>query len=174
MKLFRTTHKNARDYGAAYVSGFVGGNIASFVKWGTESPLPPRTPDRLIPPMEMLNDFGIKASELTYQYSGHVVNWGVAGVHHIFSIFFALFYCCVAEIFPLIKLWQGIVFGLIVTIVFHGVVLPLGGWAPPIWNLPSDELFSETLGHILWMFTIEVFRRDIRNRITGKPDPEFQ
>ena len=65
-------------------------------------------------------------------------------------------------------------FGLLITLMFHGVVLPLGGWAPPAWHLPADEIFSETLGHILWMWTIEIFRRDIRNRITGKPDPEFQ
>ncbi|RWR01875.1 hypothetical protein ED28_09545 [[Pantoea] beijingensis] len=174
MELFTTTKKSARNYGVALFAGFIGGNISSFVKWGTENPLPPRTPDRAIPPMEMLNDLGIKTSDLVYHYSGHVVNWGVAGVHHLFSIVFAMFYCFVAEIFPKIKLWQGVLFALVVTVVFHGIVLPLGGWAPPMWDLPSAELFSETLGHILWMWTIEVFRRDIRNRMTKKSDPEFQ
>jgi putative membrane protein len=168
------TRRSARNYRAALFAGFVGGNVASFVKWGTENPLPPRTPDRAIPPMEMLNDLGIKTGDLVYQYSGHAVNWGVAGVHHLFSIFFAMAYCFLAEIFPKIKLWQGVAFGLLITLMFHGVVLPLGGWAPPAWDLPADEIFSETLGHILWMWTIEIFRRDIRNRITGKPDPEFQ
>ncbi|WP_083615853.1 DUF1440 domain-containing protein [Pantoea sp. 1.19] len=170
MSLFSTTRPRDRHYRAALWAGFFGGNVASFVKWGTENPLPPRTADRAIPPAEMLQDFGMRVNEMVYHYSGHLVNWGVAGVHHLFSIVFALFYCAVAEVWPQIKLWQGVAFALVVTVAFHGIVLPLGGWAPPMWQLPADELFSETLGHILWMWTIEVFRRDIRNRITGQPD----
>ena len=135
--------------------------------------MPPRTPDRAIPPAEMLQDIGVNVSRLTYEYSGHVVNWGVAGIHHLFSIVFALFYCLVAEYLPAIKLWQGMAFAIVVTIGFHGVLLPLGDWAPPIWNLPPAEIFSETFGHILWMWTIEIFRRDIRSRLTGRRDAEF-
>lgn len=173
MSLFSITHKLNRRPAAALWAGFWGGNVASFVKWGTEVPMPPRTPDRAIPPAEMLQDAGINVSRLTYEYAGHVINWGVAGVHHLFSIVFALFYCLVAEYFPAIKLWQGVAFALVVTACFHGAVLPLGGWAPPVWKLPQAELFSETLGHILWMWTIEIFRRDIRNRLTGRRDAEF-
>ncbi|MDF7787982.1 DUF1440 domain-containing protein [Pantoea stewartii] len=173
MYLLETTQAVNRRPGVALWAGFLGGNIASFVKWGTEIPLPPRTPDRATPPAEMLQDMGITVSRLTYEYSGHVINWGVAGVHHLFSVIFALFYCLVAEYLPGIKLWQGVAFALVVTACFHGVLLPLGGWAPPVWKLPPAEIFSETLGHILWMWTIEIFRRDIRSRLTGRPDAEF-
>lgn len=169
-----STTKSARNYGVALWAGFLGGNIASFVKWGTENILPPRTVDRAIPPAEMLSDFGMKVNEMVYTYSGHVVNWGISGVHHLFSIVFAMFYCLMAEIFPKIKLWQGVAFAIVITIVFHGIVLPLGGWAPSLWNLPHDEIISETFGHIVWMWAIEIFRRDIRNRITKKPDAELQ
>lgn len=172
--LFRTTSQASRNYGAALWAGFLGGNLSSFVKWGTENPMPPRTPDRAIPPAEMLQDLGFKVNEMVYHYSGHIVNWGVAGVHHMFSILFAMFYCLVAEVFPAIKLWQGAAFAILVTIGFHGIFLPVFHWAPPIWQLPFDELLSETVGHILWMWAIEVVRRDVRNRITKKPDPEFQ
>ncbi|CNE14834.1 Inner membrane protein yagU [Yersinia nurmii] len=175
MKLsFATTQKKYRNYSAALWAGFLGGNIASFVKWGTEIPFPPRTADRAIPPAEMLQDLGFKVSDMTYQYSGHIINWGVAGVHHLFSILFALFYCLVAEVFPAIKLWQGAAFAILVTLGFHGVLLPLFGWGPPLWQLPFHELLSEMFGHVVWMWTIEIFRRDIRNRITHQPDPEFQ
>lgn len=173
MSVLKMTSPESRHFWAALWAGFWGGNIASFVKWGMEIPMPPRTPDRAIPPAEMLQDMGLNISSLVYHYSGHVINWGVAGIHHLFSVVFALFYCLVAEYFPVIKLWQGMAFALVVTVGFHGVVLPLGGWAPPIWNLPLDEILSETLGHILWMWTIEVFRRDIRSRITSKHDAEF-
>ncbi|MBD8106129.1 YagU family protein [Erwinia persicina] len=153
-----------RHFATALFAGFMGGNVASFVKWGTENPFPPRTPDRAIPPAEMLSDFGFTVNNMVYHYSGHLVNWGVAGVHHLFSLFFAMIYCWLAEIFPKITLWQGVGFALAITVVFHGVVLPVGGWAPPIWHLPVEEIFSETFGHILWMWTIEIFRRELRRR----------
>ncbi len=136
--------------------------------------MPPRTADRAIPPAEMLQNLGLNVNDILYHYSGHVVNRGVAGVHHFFSIVFAMFYCLVAEAFPAIKLWQGAVFAILVTLGFHGAMLPVLHWAPPLWKLPFDELLSEKPGHIFWMWAIGVIRRDIHNRITKKPDPEFQ
>ena len=79
-----------------------------------------------------------------------------------------------AEIFPKVKLWQGLAFGIGVTILFHGIMLPVLNLSPAPWNLPFDELLSELIGTLLWMWTIEIFRRDLRNRLTEKPDPEFQ
>lgn len=170
--MFCTTKKYHRNYLVALFIGFLGGNLASFVKWGTENPMPPRTPDRAIPPAEMLHSLGFDTKSMVYNYSQHVVNWGIGGVHHLFSVFFGMLYCVLAEIFPIVKLWQGAAFALVVTIVFHGIILPVAGWSPAFWHLPIDEIASETIGHILWMWAIEVVRRDIRNRITKKPDPE--
>lgn len=158
-RLFHLTSPADRHYGLALWAGFCGGNVASFVKWGTENPFPPRTPDRAIPPSEMLHDMGINVSRLVYHYSDHVVNWGIAGVHHLFSIFFALLYCALAEIVPAVTLGQGVAFAIVITLAFHGVILPMNGWAPALWHLPLAEIASETLGHILWMWTIEIFRR---------------
>lgn len=172
-QLFKVTEKSRRHYWAAIVAGVAGGMVSGFVKTGTEGIFPPRTPDRAIPPAEVLQTFGINVNDMVYQYSDHIVNWGISGVHYLFSVVFTLFYCLVAEILPGIKLWQGLAFGIVVTIGFHGVVMPLGGWAPPIWDLPRDELFSETVGHLLWAWTIEICRRDIRNRMTKLPDPEY-
>ena len=164
------TKKNHRRDVASLWGGFLGGNIASLVKFGSEVPFPPRTPDRASPPIELLQDLGIQAQNWVYSYSNHVINFAACGFHHLFSIFFAMLYAFMAEICPKIKLWQGAAFGFVITIVFHGIALPIFKLAPPIWNLPSAELFSETVGHILWAWTIEVFRRDIRNRITEESD----
>ena len=164
------TRKNHRRYVASLWGGFLGGNIASLVKFGTEVPFPPRTPDRASPPIELLQDLGMQAQNWVYSYSNHVINFAACGFHHLFSIVFAMLYAFIAEICPKIKLWQGAAFGIVITIVFHGIALPIFKLAPPIWNLPLAELFSETLGHILWAWTIEVFRRDIRNRLTNEPD----
>lgn len=46
------------------------------------------------------------------------------------------------------------------------------GACPP-WDQPFGEHFSEFFGHIIWMWSIEVVRRDMRNRITGEPDAEY-
>ncbi|WP_245256572.1 YagU family protein [Bartonella tamiae] len=162
-----------RRYFAAFIAGIGGGIVSGFVKSGTEGVFPPRLPDRAIPPAEVLKSFGIDTTNMIYHYSDHIINWGVSGVHYLFSIVFAIVYCLAAEIFPRVKLWQGLAFGVIVTIAFHGIVLPGGGWAPPIWDLPKDELFSESFGHLIWAWTIEIFRRDLRNRMTKLPDPEF-
>ncbi|MBD2797636.1 DUF1440 domain-containing protein [Xenorhabdus sp. 18] len=158
--------RDTRHYGIALWGGFLGGNIASLVKWGSENLLPPRTPDSAIPPAEMLQAWGAKINGMVYHYSGHLVNWGVAGVHHLFSIILAIFYALMAEIFPIVKLWQGTVFALLVVIVFHGIILPINGWSAPLWALSFDEIFSEIVGSVLWIWTIEVFRRDIRDRMT--------
>lgn len=144
---------------AALWAGFIGGNLSSFVKWGTEVPLPPRTPDRPSPPAEMLRDFGIDVHGMVYHYSDHLVQGGVLLVHHLFSIVFALLYCMIWLRYPRIAMGQGIVFGLVVTVVFHGMVLPLGHWAPALWNLPRAEILSETIGHMLWAWAIELVRR---------------
>lgn len=151
-------HKKA-DFWTAIWAGFIGGNIASFVKWGSEIPLPPRTPDRVSPPAQMLRDCGLPIDKIVYFYAQHVVNLGVLLVHHAFSIIFAMAYCLSCLRFPRLSLWQGAAFGLVVTVGFHGIVLPLGHWAPPFWQLPFSEIFSESLGHILWAWVIEVFRR---------------
>lgn len=170
MSIIKITSAYTRNLWAALVAGFIGGNLSSFVKWGTENPFPPRVSGRAIPPFEMIQDAGLNANAMVYEYSGHIVNWGVAGIHHLFSIVFALLYCVIAEYFPQIKLWQGVAFGIILTIGFHGVVLPTFGWAPPVWDLPLDEIASELFGHAVWMWCIEIVRRDIRNRLTHRAD----
>lgn len=43
---------------------------------------------------------------------------------------------------------------------------------PPVAEWPLYEHISELVGHIFWFWTIEVIRRDLRNRITKQPDPE--
>ena len=93
-------------------------------------------------------------------------------VHFGFAICFGLFYCVVAEYWPRIKLWQGAAFGLIIWVAFHLVVMPVMGVVPAPWDQPFGEHFSEALGHVVWLWSIEIVRRDLRNRITKEPDAE--
>jgi putative membrane protein len=149
------------DLRTAIWAGLVGGCLASFTKWGVETILPARRPDRPSPPVEMLKSLGLHADAMTYRYSGQTMNYGAVATHQVFSMTFGVLYAVLAERYPAVTWGRGTGFGLVVTGAFHGVVLPLGGWAPPIWKLPADELSSEMFGHLLWAWTIDVGRREV-------------
>lgn len=127
----------------------------------------------LNPPHVFLRDvFGIDPTEAVFTFADHAFNW-IGVTHMLFSIVFAVAYGVVAEIFPKVKFWQGVGAGLIACVGVHYVVFPLMGLTPPVADWPWYEHVSEIVGHIFWFWTIEIFRRDLRNRITGEPDPEF-
>lgn len=169
-----TPAKNRR-WGLATLLGIITGLISGMVKSGSEGFMPPRTPGRVAPPMQMLENFGMSKTEMQqmfYTYSEHIVHYAGMGVHYLMSIGTAMVYCWLAEITPVVKLWMGMAFGIVVALFFHGFILPLMGLSPWISALPTDEIYSEIVGTLLWAVTIEVFRRDLRNRWTKLPDPE--
>lgn len=196
--IFTQTPPNRRRYGVAFFVGIIAGIISAFVKWGAEHPFPPRSPKVIFdmacnvdisglsadqalevcsraflnPPHVFLRDYlGIDPTQAVFTFADQGFNW--IGVTHImFSIVFAVGYCLVAERFPKIKFWQGVGAGLIADICVHYITFPLLGLTPPVSAWPWYEHVSELVGHIFWFWTIEIIRRDLRNRITGQPDPE--
>lgn len=172
--LFQTTKSSARNYCVAIWIGIISGFISALVKSGTEGIFPPRLVNEGAPPVLLLKNLGIDVSSWVYTYSEQAVYFGGNLVHIVFSIVWGIIYCVAAEIFPKTKMFQGIVFGLFVAILFHGIAMPILGISVPVWNLRFDEIFSEIFGTILWIWVIEIIRRDLRNRITKKSDPEFQ
>lgn len=124
----------------------------------------------LNPPHVFLRDYlGIDPTQAAFTFADHAFNW-IGVTHMIFSLVFAIGYCIVAEIFPKIKFWQGIGTGIIANICVHYITFPALGLTPPVVEWPLYEHISELVGHIFWFWTIEVIRRDLRNRITHKPD----
>lgn len=107
-----------------------------------------------------------------YTFAGHVFNW-VGVTHIIFSVIFAVGYCIVAEVFPRIKLWQGLLTGALARLFIHIISFPLMGLTPPLPDLPWHENVSEIFDHLVWCWSIEIIQRDLRNRITHGADPEF-
>lgn len=196
-EIFVMTKPDRRHYGVATIVGLIAGLISALVKWGGEVPLPPRSPvdiftsacgpesliraadkincsrDFLNPPYLFLRDWIGMAdpNSVIYTYAGHIFNW-VGLTHIIFSVIFAVGYCLVAEIFPKIKLWQGVLAGILAQIFVHMISFPLMGLTPPLFNIPWYEHLSELFGHIVWFWSIEIIRRDLRNRITHESDPE--
>lgn len=127
----------------------------------------------LNPPAVFLRDYiGIDPyNTVAFTFADHPFN-SIGVTHMIFSLVFAIGYCIVAEIFPKIKFWQGIGAGIIANICVHYITFPLLGLTPPVSEWPFYEHVSEMVGHIFWFWSIEVIRRDLRNRITGEQDPE--
>ncbi|EGG3070751.1 DUF1440 domain-containing protein [Salmonella enterica] len=164
-ELLLTTNKLSRNFITACFTGVITGIISAFVKSGTEDILPPRTPDRTAPPVKLLNDLGIDWHHMAYHYSGQIVYWGGNFVHIIFSILAAIFYCVMAEIFPKITRWQGIIFGIFFAFICHGVMLPVLGLSPSLFHLPYDEVISEVSGTCLWIWSIELLRLSLRSKI---------
>lgn len=172
-----------RRIGTAVLVGIISGFFSAIVKFGWEVPFPPRTPERNAtnPPQTMLEHwFGMSPAQshttVSFNLNDTLPIYSFI-VHFTFAIVLAIFYCVVAEYFPRIKLWQGAAFGLLVWIGAHLVLMPLTGLVPSPFPWVDggqtwSEHFSEALGHVVWMWSIEIVRRDLRNRITHEPDAE--
>ncbi|MGL5598304.1 MAG: DUF1440 domain-containing protein, partial [Aeromonas sp.] len=128
-ELFVTTDPKRRHYGVALFIGIISGVMSAFIKWGAEVPLPPRTiadgRNEFNPPYLFLRDYlGIDPTHTVYQFSEHLIN-PVHITHIIFSLVFAIGYCVVAEAFPKVKIWQGMLAGIIATVVVHWISFPM-------------------------------------------------
>ncbi|MDO4887821.1 MAG: YagU family protein [Actinomycetaceae bacterium] len=178
MSRLRITDPSRRKYKVAAIVGLIAGFFSAIVKFGWEVPFPPRTPERNAtnPPQELLEQLGMspEASHTTIGFNGNDLPIYSFIIHFGFAIFFALLYCLLAEKYPQIKLWMGAAFGLFLWVFFHVVVMPAMGTVPAPWDQPFEEHFSEALGHMLWLWSIEIVRRDLRSRITRDPDPEVE
>ncbi|BCX80195.1 DUF1440 domain-containing protein [Campylobacter sp. 19-13652] len=173
------TNPSSRRYGLAFLIGILAGVFGAIVKWGWEVPFPPRDPnvffplgalERVTPPKIFLEQIGA-ATDWVYVFSGVSQPLSIFIVHVLFSVVFGVAYCMIAEAWPRIKMWQGAVFGFFIYLFAHVIVMPLIGEVPPLSEMPLDEHLSEIFGHIVWLWGMEIVRRDIRNRITGLPDP---
>ena len=180
--LLQKTEPARRNVKVAALVGVIGGVFSAIVKFGWEVPFPPRTPARNAtnPPQTMLEWFGMSPEQshttVSFNLNDNLPIYSFI-IHFSFAIVVALLYCIAAEYFPKIKLWQGAAFGLLVWIGAHVVFMPLLGWVPSPFPWVAggqtwSEHFSEALGHVVWLWSIEIVRRDLRNRITHQPDPE--
>ncbi|WP_202799858.1 YagU family protein [Vibrio campbellii] len=147
----------------------IGGAISSMVKSGSESPMPPRIPGEASPPAININEwgqwFGVDAHSLDYVYQTVTVPGAVLLYHWLFSFIFAFVYIALSAYWPKVRLWYGAAYGLAITFVMHGLIIPALGFRNPaylngetgwLWNLNGYELWSELIGHVCWSVSIEV------------------
>ncbi|QSE76501.1 DUF1440 domain-containing protein [Lactococcus taiwanensis] len=139
--------------------GILSGMVSGMVKIGWEALLPPRTLERdsTNPPQRLMEQMGVPKS-LTHAFifysRNQKVYWFSLILHFSFSIFFAFLFILVGQFWPLIGLWQGMAYGLLIWIIWHLLLLPLLRTVPPAWQQPFAEHFSECFGHIVWAWTI--------------------
>lgn len=147
----------------------IGGAISSLVKSGTEANMPPRVAGEVSPPAlnidAWLGPLGISSHSLDYVYQGITVPGAVMLYHWLFSFIFSGLYVLMSSFWPRIRLWYGAAYGIIITLVMHGLLIPALGFRHPaylngqtgwLWNLNGYEFWSELLGHICWSVSIEV------------------
>ncbi|MCD8899417.1 YagU family protein [Staphylococcus gallinarum] len=141
----------------------VGGVLSGIVKFGWEVMFPPRTPERNAtnPPQELLQHFGFSSdfTHSTYQFSEQSMPWVSFIIHFSFAIAFALIYAILVNYSTKVAMGYGAVFGIIVWIAFHLIIMPLMGVVPNALQQPLHEHLSELFGHIVWMMVIEFVRR---------------
>ena len=176
------TNPAKRKISLAFFIGILAGVFGAIVKWGWEVPFPPRNPnffwpldatERTTPPKIFLEQLNLP-TDWTYVFSGMDMPLSIFIVHVGFSVVFGVMYCVIAEIWPRIKMWQGAVFGFFVYLFAHVLLMPAIAQVPPLSDIPLDEHLSEIFGHIVWLWGMEIVRRDIRNRITKTSDPEVE
>jgi putative membrane protein len=139
--------------------GFIAGMISGMVKIGWENIFPPRTIERNLinPPQHMAIQLGIpKKIVESYLYYSHdqKVFWFTLILHFSFAIVFAILYVFISQYYSMIGLWQGTVYGIVLWILWHIVLMPAFGTIPAPWDQPFSEHFSEFWGHIIWAWSI--------------------
>jgi len=160
------------------VASLLAGYLASLVKYGSEHDMPPRPPERIAPPVIVINDslawfnWG-SISDYVYFYGGHSVNTLIAVFHHGFSIVFAFIYIMIAEKYPKIRCGHGIVYGIIIAVIMHYMCIPLWGAGPALWNMPWTEHISELWGGMIWGLVIEMAYVFTRYYMLGAADNRY-
>ena len=131
--------------------GILAGLLSGIVKLGWEVMFPPRTParDATNPPQELLQILGIPSNVTHLTYS--------------FSIVIAIIYIILANKYSKITLGYGALFGIVIWIAFHLVIMPIMQVVPSPFEQPFTEHISELFGHVVWMMVIEMVRRYFYN-----------
>ncbi|MGX4594115.1 DUF1440 domain-containing protein [Leuconostoc sp. JNUCC 76] len=144
---------------AVIVIGTIAGVISGMVKIGWEAILPPRTQERdeTNPPQRLLQQMGIprKWTHAYFYYAtDQKVHYVALIMHFSFSIAFGVLLVLLDQYFPIVTFGQGSVYGIVIWIIFHIIILPAMKTIPSALKQPFSEHFSEFLGHIVWAWSM--------------------
>ena len=116
----------------------LGGFFSSLVKWGSEVNTPPRMPGEISPPGAHIDAWlgwlGINQHSLDYVYQGNNVLGAVTLYHWLFSFAFAFVYVTGSAYWKHMRAWYGALYGILITVVMHGFLIPLLGFRNPVYS----------------------------------------
>ncbi|KAA8370925.1 DUF1440 domain-containing protein [Leuconostoc carnosum] len=141
------------------VVGIMAGLISGMVKIGWETILPPRSQarDETNPPQQLLQQLGVPR-QITHAYvyysKDQKIYYTALIMHFGFSVTFAVLLALTYKILPMIALWEGSLYGIVIWFAFHIVILPLLKTVPSPVKQPFAEHFSEFFGHIVWSWSM--------------------
>lgn len=135
----------------------IAGMISGTVKIGWEN-IPPRITARnaINPPQHMAQQLGFPDDVIfsTVYYNGQPVMPFTLLLHFSFAIVFSILFILLIQKWKQVGMAQGAVYGLIIWVAWHVILMPLFGTVPAPWDQPFEEHFSEILGHIVWAWSI--------------------
>lgn len=138
--------------------GVLAGLIGSAAKTVGELIYEPRTEGQTPPPVVLAN-----------RVAGHPVahpTLALWGIHYGFGAIVGAVYGGAAEVFPIVTVGYGSVFGVVLQLLTHESLVPLAGLDVPAQQQPAREHVSETFSHILFGLCTEAIRRILRRRFS--------
>lgn len=161
MTYVKFTSSRHRYIGLAIFSGAIAGLIAAWAKSGFEQLFPPRLATTLPPPQVLLNQLALHTQALNYHWMGYRIDLAGQSVHLIFSMLMAMMYCVLVEYCARVQCLHGLLFGLAVLFLAHGVFLPVLGLSVSLWHEATQAVISELVGTAVWIWTIEAIRQHL-------------
>ena len=82
------------------------------------------------------------------------VAWFTLILHFSFAIVFSILFVALIQNYKQVAMGQGAVYGLVLWVVWHVILMPALGTVPAPWDQPLTEHFPEIFGHIIWGWSI--------------------
>lgn len=135
----------------------IAGMISDMGKIGWEN-IPPRITARnaINPPQHMAQQLGFPDDVIfsTVYCNGQPVMPFTLLLYFSFAIVFSILFILLIQKWKQVGMAQGAVYGLIIWVAWHVILMPLFGTVPAPWDQPFEEHFSEILGHVVWAWSI--------------------
>ncbi len=141
--------------GAAIAAGAIAGFVAAWFQRGWEDTWPTHAISRISESMIVL---------VTVLTHAPAPAWAADVTHFAFSILSGVVYGVLVEFFPEVALGAGAVFGVLIWVSAHEIIMPLMRLARSPWDLPLNQQAYEVVGHALWGLVIGVFFWYFRSR----------
>jgi putative membrane protein len=156
-KLKETTH--GRSLAKGLLAGLIGGLVATAAKTLAEKIYPPRTHGEPEPP-------AVPAENLAgHELVGTQKEFAVEAIHWGFGALTGAAYGAVVEYYPAATAKDGAGFGMALSSLTHGTVLPAMGLSAEPEELTARERSSEMASHVVYGVVTETVRRVVRKML---------